>query len=329
MNLSRISATVLAAVVPIIAHAQMSQILGVIHSVQSATQQQVQSQQQPVQAAEPSVARLGTGVPQTATSNGNPLFGPLFGCDRPATSPLLSAFALRNVKLGDVCAQPELTTGSPVGMTNAVENDMRQLAATQNVAITRLSAGGVTITLATLRAIARPAGLAKSVVISVQEHVGAADVTNSLQPGNAFRVALEQRYGKPSSVIGAREKLEADHKNAVAGIESRAKMLGIDNSAAVSKSVAVEDQQTKQWVACHPADTVYELRWTNPDGTLLVASLADGECGSSPSFDLALMANSSLPKESQFLVAQWAEPAAAFAKEQSQTRSATASTPKF
>ncbi|RQM49330.1 hypothetical protein EHZ19_06725 [Paraburkholderia bannensis] len=329
MNLSRISATVLVAVAPAIAHAQMNQILGVIHSVQSATQQQAQSQQQLVQAAEPSVARLGTGVPQAATSNGNPLFGPLFGCDRPATSPLLSAFALRNVKLGDVCAQPELTTGSPVGMTNAVENDMRQLAATQNVAITRLSAGGVTITLATLRAIARPAGLAKSVVVSVEEHVGAADATNSLQAGNAFRVALEQRYGKPSSVIGAREKLAADHKNAVAGIESRAKMLGIDTSAAVSKSVAVEDQQTKQWVACHPADTVYELRWTNPDGTLLVASLADGECGSSPSFDLALMANSALPKESQFLVGQWAEPAAAFAKEQSQARSATASTPKF
>ncbi|TGP44880.1 hypothetical protein EN871_09875 [bacterium M00.F.Ca.ET.228.01.1.1] len=329
MKLSRISATVLVAVLPAIAHAQVNQILGVIRSVQSAMQQQAQSQQQPVQEGTLEVAHLGTGASKTAGSDRNPLFGPLFGCDRPATSPLLSAFSLRNIRLGDVCAQTELTRGSPIGMTNAVANDMRQLAATQNVAITRLSAGGVTITLATLRAIARPAGLAKSVVVSVEEHVGAADATNSLQAGNAFRVALEQRYGKPPSVIGAREKLAADHKNAVAGIGSRAKMLGIDNGAAVSKSAAVEDQQTKHWVACHPADTAYELRWTNPDGTLLVANLADGECGSSPAFDLALMANPALPKESQFLVAQWAEPAAAFAKEQSQARSATASTPKF
>lgn len=331
MNPSRIAAVVLVAVAPVIAHAQMNQILGVIHSVQSAAQQQVQSPQRldPAPLAERAAPHPGTGLSQAAASTGSPLFGPLFGCDRPATSQLLSAFALRNIKLGDVCAQPELTTGSPVGMTNAVENDMRQLAPTQNVAITQLSAGGVTVTLATLRASARPAGLPKSVVASVEEHVGAADSTNSLQPGNAFRVALEQRYGKPSSVIGAREKLAGDHKHAVAGIEGRAKMLGVNNSEAVSKSVAVEDQVTKQWVACHPADTVYELRWTNPDGTLLVASLADGECGASPAFDLALMANPALPKESQFLVAQWAEPAAAFAKEQTQSRSATASTPKF
>ncbi|MGU7772298.1 hypothetical protein ACV229_19260 [Burkholderia sp. MR1-5-21] len=331
MNLSRISAAVLVAVAPVVAHAQMNQILGVIHSVPPAAQQQVQSQQQsaPAPLAEPTAPHPGTGLPRTVASAGNPLFGPLFGCDRPATSQLLSAFALRNIKLGDVCAQPELTTGSPVGMTNAVENDMRQLAPTQNVVITRLSARGSTVTLATLRASARPAGLPKSVVVSVEEHIGAADVTNSLQPGNAFRVALEQRYGNPSSVIGAREKLAADHKSAVAGIESRAKMFGINNSEAVSKSVAVKDQEVKQWVACHPADTVYGLRWTNPDGTLLVANLADGECGSSPSFDLALTANPALPKESQFLVAQWAEPVAAFAKEQIQTRSATASTPKF
>ncbi|PLZ03033.1 hypothetical protein CY652_06885 [Burkholderia sp. WAC0059] len=325
MNFSRISAAVLVAVAPVVAHAQMNQILGVIHSAQSAVQQQ----SAPVSPADPPASHPGIGLPQTTASSGSPLFGPLFGCDRPATSQLLSAFALRNIKLGDVCAQPELTTGSPVGLTNAVENDMRQLASTQNVAITRLSAGGVTITLATLRASARPVGLAKAVVLSVEEHIGAADITNSLQPGNAFRVSLEQRYGKPSSVIGAREKLAADHKNAVAGIESRAKMLGIDNNEAVGKSVAVEDQATKQWVACHPADTVYELRWANPDGTLVIASLADGECGSSPSFDLALMANPALPKESQFLVAQWAEPAGAFAKEQTQARSATAATPKF
>lgn len=329
MNLSRISAAALVALAPVVAHAQLNQFLGAIHSVQNAVAQPAQVQTQPATMQQQARQQPGAGPSQTAATTGSNLFGPLFGCDHPATTQFLSEYALHDIKLGDACAQPALTTGSPAGMTNAVENDIQQLAPTQIVAFTQLSAHDWKVTLATVRAIARPADLPKSVVVSVEEHVAAADITNSLQPGNSFRIALEQRYGKPSSVIGAREKLAADHRNAVAGIENRAKVLGIESSEAVSKSVAVEDQVTKQWIACHPADTVYELRWTNPDGTLLVASLADGECGSAPAFNLTLTPNPALPKDSQFLVTQWVEPVAAFSRKQTETRSTTASTPKF
>ncbi|TDY25986.1 hypothetical protein B0G81_6483 [Paraburkholderia sp. BL6665CI2N2] len=327
------------------AHAQISQIFGTIHTGQYAVTQAKQSlpqqgaAQQPVPQSQPAgngsdsptqavTQHLGGSTP-SASTNGNPPFGMLFGCAQPARTPLLSAFALHDIKLGDVCAQPELTTGEPQGMVSGVENDMRRLAPTDNIAVTRLTGSNTTVSLATLRASARPPELAKSVVIAVEEHVKAADVTNSLQPGNSFRVALEQRYGKPSTVIGAREKLAADHKTAAKGIESRAKALGIESREAITKSVVVEDRITQQWVACHPADTVYALRWANPDGTVLVASLADGECGARPSFDLSLMPNLELPKESQFLIAQWTEPALAYSKAQTQARSVSASTPKF
>jgi len=307
------------------AHAQLNvNVLGALHSAQTMLQQPAS----PSTGVTPTAARPSDQKQNRSTSSA-PTFDTVFGCDQPASSPLLSAFAIHNVKLGDVCAQPELTTGSPAGMVRGVENDMRQLAPTQDAAITRLSGGGSTLTLATVRAAARPAGLAKSVVIAIEEHVNATDATNSLQPGNSFRAALEQRYGTPSRITGAREKLSADHKTAEEGIRSRAKAFGIDSGQAIAKSVEVEDQSSRQWIACHPVDTVYELQWANPDGTLLVAKLTDGECGASPSFDLSLIPNPALPKGSQFLWSQWIQPVSESTKARVQARSANAPTPKF
>ncbi|MCX4166314.1 MULTISPECIES: hypothetical protein [Paraburkholderia] len=266
---------------------------------------------------------------QGGTADDRRDFDALFGCDAPASRPLLSAFALHGIRLGDVCAQPALTSGEPAAMVRRVENSMRHLAPALSIAITQLNGLDSTITVATVRAAGRPVGLAKSVVIEIEEHVDATDATRSLQPGNAFRVALEQRYGKPAVVIGARDRLAMDHERTQADVRNRARASGIDSEDVIARSIDVEDERTRTWVACHPADTVYELHWTNPDGTVLTAALADGECGASPSFDLSLTPNPALRREDQFIWAQWIDPVIAFGHTPRHASPASAPTPEF
>jgi hypothetical protein len=306
------------------AHAQLN-VMNALHSAQTLIQPS-----QNATSESPAIALPAVPASKQNQLSGNlPTFDQMFGCGQPAAHSVLSTFAVHNVKLGDVCAQPELTTGAPIGMVRSVEDSLGKLAPTQNVALTQLTGDGSTVGLATVRAVARPPGLAKSVVVTVSEHLNAADTTNSLQPGNSLRAALEQKYGKPTKVIGAREKLAIDHKVNETQIKARSQALGINSDEAIAKSVEYEDQVTKQWVACHPADTIYELQWSGQDGTLLTAKLSDGECGANPSFDVTLVPNPNVSDASRFLWSSWVEPVGAFQKEQTQARSVNAPTPKL
>lgn len=276
-------------------------------------------------------------APLQARTYANVNFDEYFGCGVSSIRAPVSSVSLRGITLGDVCALPDATLSSHYG-SNDFHGQLRGfliqdsfnalLAATQsdNVAagqVTMFDNAGQQLIIGLFTSRQRPSGLARSVIASVQETVCAADASNSLQAGNAFRIALEQKYGKPALELDVTGALKR-HKQQ---IDRAAQQAG--QSVAIQDAIVRNDMAFRNWANTVPANTIAQLDWTTPDGVRVTATRSADGCGNKPAFALAMTANTDAPKESYFLVKQWAEPLSAYQKSQAQTGSMSAPTPKF
>ncbi|MDW3687603.1 hypothetical protein RA280_38905 [Cupriavidus sp. CV2] len=269
---------------------------------------------------------------------GNVRFEDYFKCGQASARPLVSSISLRGITLGDVCALPDEALSTRYG-TNDYHGQLRGFlirnaidalsgaSAAQNAApgeshMSDASGRQWVVGLYTSRT--QPPGLARAIVALVSGAVCAADPTNSLQSGNSFRVALEQKYGRPSVEIGPREAIKKHEQEL-----TRVKQQYGGQPEAIQDNIMRNDLSFRNWVGTLPASTIMEVDWVTPDGVKLMVVRSQDGCGSSPAFDMMLMPNREVPIESQFLVHQWAEPIGAFGKSQNEARSATAPTPKF
>ncbi|MFM0160776.1 hypothetical protein PQR39_10225 [Paraburkholderia sediminicola] len=331
------------------ANAQVN-VFNVLHSAQSLVQQ----------AAAPGKDSSVSGkVAATPITGIQPLSGPPYGefevsargrqyanvryddyfrCGSSQPQLLASSLSVRGITLGDVCALSDETRSTRYG-SNDFHGQLRgfliqgSASALQNASTAQNSMGGQIsmfdasrqqwiINLFTSRS--QPAGLARAVIVSVQGTVCAADLTNSLQSGNSFRAALEQKYGKPSAEFDLRASM-AKHAQA----SKHASGQYGDQSLAFGDGIVRDDLAYRNWASTLPAGTVTELDWRTHDGVKLAVVRSPDSCGSNPTFDMTLTLDNDAPKESQFLVRDWAEPLGAFGKAQTNARSASAPTPKF
>jgi hypothetical protein len=277
-------------------------------------------------------------VANLARTFGGVKFEDYFKCSPQPTTPLVSSISLRGITLGDVCGLPDETLATRYG-ANDFHGQLRGfLIRTSSDALAGVSAAAVTasgrttmfdrankpwaIGLFTSRA--QPSGLARTVIATVQGTICAADPTNSLQPDNSFRAALEQKYGKPSAQLDSQEIAKKREQES-----NRAKQLYDTQSEAYRDAAAFDDMAYRNWSSSLPAGAILELDWRTPDGVkLLVTRIQDG-CGNNPAFNMVLVPDNEVSAENRFLVRQWAEPMGAFQKKQIQARSATAPTPTF
>ncbi|CAN7160482.1 hypothetical protein LJR022_000144 [Paraburkholderia hospita] len=327
------------------AYAQLN-IMNALHSAQNLAQQiggTTSSAQTNVTTAAGAAGRSSAPpygeyeAPLQARTFANVNFDEHFRCDsKPPRSPV-SSVSLRGITLGDVCALPDETLSSPYRsndfhgqlrgfLIQGSSNALRAAMQSDNVAggqVSMFDNAEQQVLVGIFTSRKQPSGIARAVIASVQETVCAADASNSLQAGNAFRTALEQKYGKPS--------LELDIKGALKRheqlVERAAQQAG--QSAAIQDAIARNDLAFRNWANTVPANTVAELVWTTPDGVRVTATRSADGCGNKPAFALAMTPNTDVPKESRFLVRQWAEPLSAFQKSQAQTGPANAPTPKF
>ena len=265
-------------------------------------------------------------------------FEDYFNCRNPTTKPpLASSISLRGITLGDVCALPDeiLSTrygtneyhGQLRGFLIQAAVDTRRETAEQSFdsdLLTLFDADGKAVKIGVFTSFNQAPGLAKAVIASVEETVCAADPTNSLQPGNSFRLALERKYGKPAVEVSLRDAIR-EHDQAT----KRASQQYGSQSEAYQDAIDRDSLEYRNWSNTLPPDTVVALHWATSDGVALLVERSPDGCGVNPAFDIGLLDNPSIPAASQFLVREWAQPVVTFDKSQMQARSATAPVPKF
>jgi hypothetical protein len=258
-------------------------------------------------------------------------FMQVFGCksDTPV-APIRSQFELQSLHLGGICAQtPTLTVEQMNQLTQQVRPIVNGKGPASISSSILVAIGNLRSKIVVLDPAARPPGLPQSVFVTFDETVDAADPTNSLERGNAFRTALEAKYGQPAGTISRDEILNAAHKNNVATV----KMLsaaGNDNSSAdIAQAVNMLDEKVRRSLQCNPNATTFGLIWHGNDGTLMtVEPRAVDDCGRNPEFEITLQPDPDAPAASRFLF-PWSSATVSYNQQRAAARSSNAPIPAF
>lgn len=277
------------------------------------------------------------------------------------SAPLQSELSLGTVALGDPCQLPASVLEQPVtawiqtrdtsrnvdiqdtefksslaeAFNRATKYALRQAETEKGLGRIQLSyrleSQGPQYAAELLAAQQKVGSVPQVIVLKMRARVCGVDKTNALNVGNAMRVALESRYGKPTAEHSVSEFIRTEWP-ILSGLDTASLQATGDNKTLLyafrpHPSAYEFGEELKGLQSVRPKSDTFALKWTTPSGSVLSVINRVGCSGERPTFDFDLSPD--FTRETNWLNVKWLGPVRSALAADQVKRQQSGAIPKF